>query len=567
MRLLNGKSYEGNVPTFVDLNSHIAINGQIYTRDLTPVPFAFMDDLALSSWRGTANPDVGTASSLMKNTISAKKNIPYSNYQNLTIYTNSHITYGGSYRHEGVKCQALSIIDNVDDSIVYSMPSVLKRDITILKTKTDKDTGHQTRSQVSLIDGANHEIIGQCTNFVYVAASIMKVRARLSSSSFNGLYNRGLKLYVVRKSDMSLLKTVELEETARLVDAYSVFEIKPIHEDDECIYLYYGQYTNGNAESLYKIEKSSQNAILVYKETGSPLSSMANTSHGMPASASEMIVDGDLRIFYSSSAPEGLADGIYQNNIFKVTVNNKTLECTVETLPNIISCSGTANRHNIFRCETTRVNGSVYVSFIPCCRTYDITDGDLFKNYTDPEIITYRVEDDYSLTETGRVEFSTESYYVDALSRHMGSQLIMPAEKYVDFWVFNLADEVFELKNTIAVDFLHAFLDFQDRLWIKDRHDNLAMYNEQLSTDIKVHFKEKGYAYTGTSVSSSIEFSATNFNGEYIVASLDVTLHGNCTFFDGEKKKRLSTSNIGVVEEDVVINGAGGIRVSAQLVR
>lgn len=591
MQIKDSRVISSQTPMFVDCNKFKMINGHIYDSDLVPVPFSYFGNFpTVSGWHG-AGTISGVVASFHANTVSAKESVVY--VPSTTRVVNFAIS--GTHIYEANQKRKLSLVDNLDDSITYNLSSTRGRYTNSLaKIQIDSNSGKVVESRsTSDFTAALPSFVGQSDTHVYMIGANLADRTICGTaytSSITRIVVRGFDFVSVNKSTMvasrSLLHDtpfslhVPITNIGASHNASRRSEVKVILEDESYIYVSFSFDYNSHSRVITRVNKVSNaleelrfdNFTRYVANTTTPSQEViesyaqwfyTNTYHGIQVSTSDGIVNGDSLVFYSAELPTTAPQDQYFATLVKYEINRLTGETSKEifTMTNII-LSKIYPYDCILRCETTKINGNIYISYIPSQRDGETN---LFED-DDCYITTFRVEEDFTLTETNRTKVNVSNAYVDIITRHDGSEIICPTHAHIDFYRFDSSIEGFTLSNSIFGYNREFFLDHQNRFWTKCVDNTLSLHHEHLASNSRVEFAESSYSYTGNSVDTFVRASTKNYLGEYVESTLIVKLGGHCAFNDGTKEARVTTLISGELEIPVIINGPGHVRVSCTVV-
>lgn len=132
--------------------------------------------------------------------------------------------------------------------------------------------------------------------------------------------------------------------------------------------------------------------------------------------------------------------------------------------------------------------------------------------------------------------------------------------------VFNETNNNYTLQTPINLACKSFGLDSLDRAWAIDQNNNLHLLSTTLVSNIAVTFAQASYSYTGNAISTSINVSAYNYQGNRVVANVAVTFDSpNAKFSDNSTTKIITTSASADVNQAITITGAGEIKLHSNI--
>lgn len=552
MKIVDKIHYEGTVPFFVDLNRFIAVNGQLYKKDFTPVPFKYLPDQTSNCWRGF-NSLNRSYDSWSLCPISAKKMIKDNYYTNILLVNrcSGHPCYGGVYGHETNQTKTLSIVDSVNENVTYNLCDTSIHNNVLLKNTID-DKGNITQQSVT-VGKNNLQFVGQSEEYLYLTSNNWADRGSKNGCASAVTYNRDILYNVVRKSDLSIITQNAGVAVPAAEDKYEYSENKPVYEDDDYLYLYSGQYVSMNSRVFSYLNKRTNILTNLYIDGD-------NSDVGMACSSSGFIFDGEDTIFgyFGKCVNES---NIIKLKIYKFEIYKSSMQYSCTDTGKYIQLSKTYPAHYIMRCCTTFSGGQYYITFIPCNRMrYSNIEA------SDNNIHTFTVLEDKSLSDAILSPIANVAPYIDYIDRYDGRQLALASKHSIDFYNFNEQEGCFQFTERKLVTLKQFFMDHHNRLWCTNEQNTLEVINEQTPINANVRFAETQYSFDGTPIDTFVYVSCTNMDGVLISGEVSLQLYGDCRFTNNMSKEMLiTTESSSEITLGVTITGSGPIRVSAKI--
>ena len=137
----------------------------------------------------------------------------------------------------------------------------------------------------------------------------------------------------------------------------------------------------------------------------------------------------------------------------------------------------------------------------------------------------------------------TPIFFLD--TRIMAYKLNLKTEKY---------EKVFEKPGT----FYTIGLDENNKFYMFDSNNNCSIYNDVTSYELFAKFEHDSYNYTNGPIDTYVTISSKNFLSEYINTKVELTLSGNCKFFENNRKTLVTyTSSTGELNIPVTVTNGG----------
>lgn len=130
-------------------------------------------------------------------------------------------------------------------------------------------------------------------------------------------------------------------------------------------------------------------------------------------------------------------------------------------------------------------------------------------------------------------------------TRIMAYRLNLETEKY---------EKCFEKVGT----YYTIGLDENNKFYMFDSNNNCSIYNDVTSYELFAKFEHDSYNYTDGPIDTYVSISSKNFLSEYINTKVELTLSGNCKFFENNRKTLVTyTSSTGELNIPVTVTNGG----------
>lgn len=122
----------------------------------------------------------------------------------------------------------------------------------------------------------------------------------------------------------------------------------------------------------------------------------------------------------------------------------------------------------------------------------------------------------------------------------------------------NLKTEKYEKCFEKAGTYYTIGLDENNKFYMFDSNNNCSIYNDVTSYELFAKFEHDSYNYTNGPIDTYVTISSKNFLSEYINTKVELTLSGNCKFFENNRKTLVTyTSNTGELNIPVTVTNGG----------
>ena len=122
----------------------------------------------------------------------------------------------------------------------------------------------------------------------------------------------------------------------------------------------------------------------------------------------------------------------------------------------------------------------------------------------------------------------------------------------------NLKTEKYEKCFEKAGTYYTIGLDENNKFYMFDSNNNCSIYNDVTSYELFAKFEHDSYNYTDGPIDTYVSISSKNFLSEYINTKVELTLSGNCKFFENNRKTLVTyTSSTGELNIPVTVTNGG----------
>ena len=122
----------------------------------------------------------------------------------------------------------------------------------------------------------------------------------------------------------------------------------------------------------------------------------------------------------------------------------------------------------------------------------------------------------------------------------------------------NLKTEKYEKCFEKAGTYYTIGLDENNKFYMFDSNNNCNIYNDVTSYELFAKFEHDSYNYTNGPIDTYVSISSKNFLSEYINTKVELTLSGNCKFFENNRKTLVTyTSSTGELNIPVTVTNGG----------
>ena len=122
----------------------------------------------------------------------------------------------------------------------------------------------------------------------------------------------------------------------------------------------------------------------------------------------------------------------------------------------------------------------------------------------------------------------------------------------------NLKTEKYEKCFEKAGTYYTIGLDKNNKFYMFDSNNNCSIYNDVTSYELFAKFEHDSYNYTDGPIDTYVSISSKNFLSEYINTKVELTLSGNCKFFENNRKTLITyTKDTGELNIPVTVTNGG----------
>lgn len=513
-KILGRDSIKSAVPKVVELQDEYIINGQVYNKsNMSPQPY---QTLAIEdAVSGLLDPIMYESAYICKKDLSS---VPRSKNSVLVDNQDTNITY---------------VINNTNNATARFY-KITKTATGYKQEKTDLITTF-TASYAGY-----SEIIDQDENNVYVINNI----GVNDTNAFN------TRISQVSKSGMAVTISNLYGGRSRV-----------IYKDS--IYIYVAIISGAGILSIYRYTKSSATLTKVFTKA------VENASqYTIKPFINEAVCKDDKISFYYFVDNIDSVSSMHKFTAKRCTLDAFTLDCTVKDVEvdfngldsTLLGLPVCAYYPNVILEQITLIsNGVTYISLVPYTVGAYQTPTEL--NY----IWTFKI-----VTDTKFVLASKEPLlltYGTMLSLNNNNTLALANDSVVSFVKWDDSEMKYKETNRYVNEVSFISRDMNNIIWIQNKDTSIEQFSLSIPIEVYADFSEDEYEYSGEDINATILAYAKNFGGEYIEASIRLTLTGNCCFAsNGEKTLTISTSIAKPLEIPVIIKDVSVIGVNTVVI-
>lgn len=511
-KILGRDSIKASVPKMVELTDEFIINGQVYNKsNMSPKPYKTLAiENAVSS---LLDPIMYESAYVTNKSLTA---IPRSKNSILVDSEDTNITY---------------CVNNTQNGSSYFY-------------KITKFNDNYRQEKVSLMSiasnyGGYSEIIDQDENYVYV---------------FNNVGVDDVNAYNTRISQINKITM------AVTVTNLNGGRSNILYKDN--LYVYVGILSGTGAMAVYRYTKSSCALSKIYSVA------TANSSQFVikPSMTKAYVSPQGIMTFYY--LVDSITDGLHHLIFKKCTIDLSLLTGSVSDVT--VDFNGLDNDEMLITAFSNYLNvvieqieivanGKKYITLAPYTTGGFKTPNNINRLYT-YEVIN---EDNFKLVS----KEDLPSYYGTLLTINNNNTLALANANSVDFYKWDDSETRYKHTNTYTNEVSFISKDMNNIIWIQNKDTSVEQFSLSIPLEVYADFERETYEYDDEDIVTNVIAYAKNFGGEYIEASVKLTLTGNCYFaVNGNKTLVLSTSNVKPSEIPVVITGSSVIGVNTVLI-
>ena len=363
-----------------------------------------------------------------------------------------------------------------------------------------------------------------------------------------------LTQYLIRKN-----KNTYAHETITSIAATNNYgHYIKVYNDDEIIV--FGRYVNGNYSFInYNKTTNTATASTNLWRGGSSNTTAINSSVIMDKNSIVKIDDKNYGFYgFNIDNPEQPIDLYYVDiDTFTPVMQPITITWNSDVTQFAIDTS-VYSLHNRYVLWTLKAGSKKYLNVGVYNQNFENT-----KHIAEQGIYTFMLDEvNYTATFTGYNQ-------IDALSQIHGmlldnSKFHVIVGKLNSFQIikFDTLTQKYENTNETIPFCYDVGLDELDRIWYTKTDLSVHLINLQDAQSVQISFEKSYYEYTGSSITTYINFSALNYLNENFVGTFELILSGPAIFIENNTKKlTLNYDGNGITQIAISITGASPITV------
>lgn len=315
---------------------------------------------------------------------------------------------------------------------------------------------------------------------------------------------------------------------------------------DTPLYIYYS-YSKG-ADNFYigRYNKSDNSKTDIYNDNGLGEKTCWSVFSCMQLNETEIISLRTARSFNNLSIDKLLLKKyIIDYDFEKVYYKNLELDCSLipdKYIPRIDSTT------YFTQCHYFTIKNKEYF---------------IFWNKGDKKLYLASKTSENVYTITQIYEFAN-SYY--GLIVYNDKTLILYNSNSIDFLSFRTLEEKFELSTSLKGGFTSIGIDKSQCIWVQNIEGSVDIVGLNVPTIAEALFIDQQLNYENSDIETFVEVFCKNFNGDLLVANLEIFLNGPIVFSDTKSKKRIvKTSSNNTIRIPVTITNSGIIETNIKI--
>lgn len=182
-------------------------------------------------------------------------------------------------------------------------------------------------------------------------------------------------------------------------------------------------------------------------------------------------------------------------------------------------------------------------------------------------IYTFRINSEKSLTFTGYNQVDATKQFQGFIYDESKEHLLIAKQNCFQILRFNQTAQKYESTNFEVTNCYSVGLDELQRIWYVKTDSSVHMINMEDAQSVEIEFEKEYYDYTGTTISTYINFSALNYLGKDFAGIFELTLSGPAVFSENNSSTlRFMYNGSGKQQIGIIITGASPITVYPKFV-
>lgn len=338
---------------------------------------------------------------------------------------------------------------------------------------------------------------------------------------------------------------------------YNYGKLKQIYSDDMYIYFIYFAEQNIYTLKYDKVNNSTSVSQAIYrgKETTAVNYYLTNISD-----TPYKIDDNTYGLFLYNVANQEQPIDLYSYDTTKTFTDGFTMQDVSITWGNgktKIDFIYNSSLNSTIRNFISEFNGIKYLNVVVYQMNYDNS------NYIPIQgIYTFRINSATSLTFTGYNQIDGAKQIGGFIYDEAKEHLIIAKQNAFQILKFNQTTFKYESTNFEVTGCYSVGLDELQRVWYIKTDSSVHMINLEDAQSVEIQYEKEYYEYTGTSISTYVEFSALNYLGKEFSGIFELTINGPAIFTENNSTILIFTYNgTGKQQIGITITGASPITI------
>lgn|GEM_PF-3255598 len=512
-KLLGSYNISGNISQLIELQDEYIINGQIYDRNS-------MSAKGLTF--APVNSAPGNDITVLKTMNVGSKALGRSNRSVLMDETDGNVTW------------ILNHSRYAENSYYYTR--------LVKITRNGKDTKIEYGNTFSnASDNIIAEFVAQDDQFVYIA---INQTADYSNSNVNCIY---------RISKINPASTTFQNFGNQ---TYNVL----LQETPTTLYFLTNRMGSVNAFTAYNKTSNSLPTILTESGTGST----SHSFNSIPA-----ILDDKSFYLVKNGSLFGLGNNYfikyYTIDVNTNTVNAVNVDVDVKNSPNaktLLNIVGGSSLNNTSELIYHKDGDKEYITWIRYSTIPTGSSGQLGVNQS--FMLTFE------RVSNTQLKLVSEEYFTGMICRGIitnnGNKFIVTSfDSQLIFWTWDTNNKRFNQVSSFTGNLRNFGIDLYNNILVQENDNSLSLLTNSVPLNITAKYVKDNYDYLGAPINSSINVFAQNFLGQFLSATVELTIYGPAKFSDNNAKKiQVTTTQNGSINIPIVIDDSGILKVTVR---
>lgn len=368
--------------------------------------------------------------------------------------------------------------------------------------------------------------------------------------------NTTFSLYCINKNDFTISRMWYTSA------GYNYGRLEKIHENDLNIYFIYMAEQNMYAMTFNKSTHAISTSQAIYrgKETTAVQYYLTNISDDP-----YQIDDNTFGLFLCNAANPTQPIDFYQYDTSKtftegfamqdVTIAWGNGKSKIDFFETVIAYNNSL--YSTVRSFISEFNGIKYLNVAVYRYGYENS------NFIPTQgIYTFRINSATSLTFTGFNPIDEARQYGGFIYDESREHLLVAKQNAFQILKFNQTTLKYESTNFEITGCYSVGLDELQRVWYLKTDTSVHMINLEDAQSVEIEFEKEYYDYTGTTISTYINFSALNYLGEDFAGIFELTISGPAVFTENNTTTlRFTYNGTGKQQVGITITGASPITI------